>query len=181
MATKDTPARRAKRRKDPAVFKPPPVVAGTIRSSVKGLALISRGRTYPIGANVEGDTPWSMGMDQAAQISIGVRDPSESLQGILDDESHLQQDGVMLSVNGVLYAVAGVTHDDSLYTLTLEDEVAWRLKQFSKYKQASRARTTRFGFIQSLVDEASKKPYTKVQSFIPEQYDRQKILKPKAA
>lgn len=182
MATKkDTPARRAKRRKDPAVFKPPPAVAGTIRSSVKGLALIARGRTYPIGENVDGDTGWSMGMDQAAQVTVPVRDPTESLQGVLDDEAHLQQDGIMLSINGVLYAVAGIDHDESLYTITLEDEVAWRLKQFSSYKQSSRARTTRFGFIQSLVDEASRKPYTKVRSFIPEQYDKQKILKPKAA
>lgn len=148
---------------------------------MKGLALTTKGRTYPIADHVEGDTPWSMGMDQAAQVTLPIRDPSDSIVAILENEEHVQQDGVMLSINGVLYAVTGVDHDEGLYTLTFEDEVAWRAKQFSSYKQASRARTTRFGFIQSLVDEMSRKPYTKVQSFIPEQFDRQKILKPKAS
>lgn len=181
MATKkDTPAKRAKARRDPAIFRPPPVVHGTLRSSMKGLALLTKGRTYPIDEHVEGDTPWAMGMDQAAQLTLAVRDPSASIVKILESEQHLQQDGVMMSINGILYAVTGVDHDEGLYTITFEDEVAWRAKQFSSYKQASRARTTRFGFIQSLVDEMSKKPYTKVEAFIPEQFDRQKILKPKA-
>lgn len=178
-AHRNTPARRARQRRDPAVFRPPPRVSGTINTAVQTLSLIARGRTYPIGASIEGDTPWSMGMDQSAQVTINVRDPSESLVNILDDESHLQQDGVVVRIDAVNYVVTAVDHEEGLYTLTLEDEVAWRLKLFSSYRQASRGTVTRFGFIQSLVDEAGRKPYPKIRSFIPEQYDRQKILRPK--
>jgi hypothetical protein len=76
--------------------------------------------------------------------------------------------------------VTGLEHDgEGLYTLTVEDQVAWRLKQFSKFRSASRARTTRYAFIQGFVDEASRKPLSKMRSFIPEIDDRQKISRPK--
>jgi hypothetical protein len=83
----------------------------------------------------------------------------------------------------VVYCVSGVDHDgEGLYTLTLEDEVSWQLKLFSSFRSASRARTTRYGFIQSFVDEASRKPLPKIRSFIPEVDDKQPIRKaPKKA
>jgi len=179
VAVKDTPARRARARRDPAITQPPPLIKGSRTSSVRNLHLRSRGRTYPISANIEGDTPWAMGMDQAAQITLPVRDPDGSIVDVLGDEANLQQDGVTVTLDTVVYCVTGVDHDgEGLYTLTLEDEVAWRLKQFSRFRATSRAKTTRFGFIQSLVDEAGRKPYTKMRSFIPEIDDRQKIRKP---
>lgn len=178
MATrKDTPARRAARRRDPAIFAPPPRIKGDRGDALRKLQLVVGGRTYPIANNVEGSTPWSMGMDQAGTIQLPVRDPSGSLVEVLQDEAQLQQDGVRCTVNGVVYMVAGVQHDDGLYTLTLEDEVSWRLRQFSSFKAASRAQITRFGFLQSLVDEASRAPLARMRSFIPEIDDKQPIAR----
>lgn len=176
----DTPAKRARLRKDPAIAQPPPKIVGTRTSSVRNLNLRSRGRTYHLGANVEGDTPWSLGMDQAGTFTLPVRDPNADIVDILGDESNLQEDGATVTVDRVVYVVVGFDHDgEGLYTLTLEDQVAWRLKQFSKFRSASRARTTRFGFIQGFVDEASRKPLERMRSFIPEIDDKQKIRRPK--
>lgn len=178
-AAKATPAQRARARRDPAIFQAPPRIVDR-KGAVRKLALRARGRTYPVGANVEGDTPWSLGMDQAGQLTLPIRDLSGRLVDVLDDESHLQQDGVRCTIDGVVYVVVGFDHDgERLYTLTLEDEVAWRLKQFSSFRSASRARTTRFGFIQGFVDEASRRPMARMRSFIPEVDDKQPIRKPK--
>lgn len=180
MAGRDTPARRSRRRRDPAIFQPPPRPSGDRFSAVRNLTLVSRGRRYPIAANVEGQTPWSMGMDQTGTIAINVRDPTDSIVDILDDEAHLQQDGVRITINAVVYVIDGVDHDgEGLYTLTLVDEVSWRLKQFSSYRSANRSRVTRFGFIRGFVDEASRKPMAKMRAFIPEVDDRNPIRKPK--
>lgn len=179
-AKKDTPAKRARARRDPAIFRPPPRVKGDRTSSVRNLSLRARGRVYPIGDNVEGDTPWSLGMDQAGTVTIPVRDPSHRIRDVLDDEAHLQQNGVRVTVDGIVYCVSGIDHDgEGLYSLTVEDETAWQLKLFSSFKSASRARTTRYGFIQSLVDEASRKPLARIRSFIPEVDDKQPIRKAK--
>ncbi len=172
---KDTPAKRARARRDPAVFRPPPAPK---EKSLDGLELVARGRRYPIGANIEGDQPWSMGMDQAGQITFPVRDPTHRIRDVLDDEAHLQQDGVRVTVDGIVYVVTGIDHDgEGLYSLTVQDEVAWQLGLFSKFKSASRARSTRFGFILSLVDEASRKPLRKIRAYVPEVDDKQPIRK----
>lgn len=172
---KQTPAQRARARRDPGVFRPPP--APRVRST-RDLALVARGRTYPIGANVEGDTPWSLGMDQAGTVTLPVRDPTHRIRDVLDDEAHLQQDGVRVTIDGVVYVVGGIDHDgEGLYSLTLVDEVAWQLGLFSSFRSASRARTTRYGFILSLVTEASRSPLRKIRSFVPEVDDKQPIRK----
>lgn len=177
-AKKDTPAKRARSRFDPAIFRPPPQVKGDRKSSIRNLSLRARGRTFPIGENIEGDTPWSMGMDQTATVTLPVRVLDDSLVTLLGDESNLQQDGVRCLIDGVIYVVQGVDHDgEGLYTLTLNDEVSWRLQQFSKFKASSRAKVTRFGFIQSMVDEAQRAPLTRMRSFIPEVDDKQTIRK----
>lgn len=125
---KETPAKRARARRDPAIFQPPPRQKGDRTSSVRNLSLRARGRTYPVGANLEGDTPWSMGMDQAGTVTLPVRDPTHRIRDVLDDEAHLQQDGVRVTVDGVVYCVTGIDHDgEGLYSLTLEDEVAWQI------------------------------------------------------
>lgn len=179
MAKKTTPAQRAKARRDPAIFQPPPRVKGDRTSSVRNLSLRARGRVYPIGENLEGNTPWSLGMDQTGTVSLPIRDPDGRLVDVLDDEAHLQQTGVRCIIDNIVYVVSGFDHDGSgLYTLTLEDEVSWQLKLFSKFKTASRARTTRFGFIQGFVDEASRAPQARIRSFIPEIDDKQPIRRP---
>lgn len=174
---RDTPARRAKRRHDPAVAVPPPAVKGDRTLSLRNVRLNIAGRQYPIDDNIEGDTPWSMGMDQSGTISLPVRDPSGSLTAALQNEDMLQRNGVWTTINNVTYMVSAVDCDDTgLLTLTLEDEVSWRLKQFSSYKAASRATITRFGFIQSFADEASRAPLERMRTFIPEIDDKQPIL-----
>ena len=179
-ARRSTPAKRARLRRDPAIAAPPPRITGTRTSSIRNLYLRSRGRSYPISENIEGDTPWSMGMDQAATLTIPLRDPDGDIIGILADESNLQQDGATVAIDGVVYCVTGLDADGlGQYTLTLEDQVAWRLKQFTRFRAASRARTTRFAFIQGFVDEASPKPLDKMRSFIPEIDDKQRIQRPK--
>lgn len=180
-AHKSTPARRVRHRRDPAIFAPPPRIKGERGDALRNLRLVIGGRVYPIADNVEGDTPWSMGMDQAGNVQIPVRDPSGSLVEVLQDEAQLQQDGVRCTISGVTYMVVGVQHDEGLYTLTLEDEVSWRLRQFTSFRSASRATVTRFGFIQALVDEASRAPLAKMRSFIPEVDDKQPIAHSKKA
>jgi len=176
MAKKDTPAKRARARRDPAIFQPPP---RKLARSLANLTLTARGRRYPIAANIDGDTPYAFGMDQAGTITLPVRDPSDRLRDVLDDEAHIQQDGVRVTIDSTVYCVTGVDFDgDGLYTLTVEDEVAWQLKLFEKFRSASRARTTRFGFLQMLVDEASRKPLPKIPSWIPEVDDAQRIRPP---
>lgn len=172
---KDTPAKRARARRDPAIFRPP---AAPKERSLDGLELVARGRRYPIAANVEGDTPWAMGMDQAGQVTLPVRDPTHRIRDVLDDEAHLQQDGVRVTIDGVVYVVSGIDHDgEALYTLTVQDEVAWQLGLFSSFRTWSRARTTRYGAIQAMVDEASRSPLVPIRSFIPEVDDKQPIRK----
>lgn len=176
---KATPAQRARARRDPAIRRPPPRVRGTRTSSIRNLHLRVRGRTYPIGGLVEGDTPWSLGMDQTGQVTIPLRDPKRWLPRVLDDEDMLLQEGARVTVDDVVYCVMGVDHDgEDLYTLTLEDEVSWTLKLFSSFRTASRAGTTRFGFVYSFVTEASRAPLPKMRSFIPEVDDKQPIRKP---
>jgi hypothetical protein len=181
MAKKDTPAKRVRAKRDPAIFQPPPRPKGDRTSSVRNLSLNARGRRYMIGANIEGDTPWALGMDQAGTVTLPIRDPSDRLRDVLDDEAHIQQDGVRVTIDGVIYCVTGIDYDgEGLYSLTVEDETAWRLKQFSTFRSASRARTTRFGFILSLIDEASRKPLARMPSWIPEVDDKQTIKPVKA-
>jgi hypothetical protein len=180
MATKATPAQRARARRDPAIFAPPPRVRGSRFSSITNLHLRANGVAYSIGENVEGDHPWSEGMDQTGQVTLTIRDQSDSILDVLTDESLLLADGVTVLVDGVVYVVQGVEYDgEGLYSLTLEDEVSWRLKKFTSYRTASRARTTRYGFIQSFVDEASRKPFPPMRSWIPEVDDKQPIAKAK--
>lgn len=176
----DTPARKVKRRRDPAILTPPPRIVGARGDALRNLRLVVGGRQFPIADNVEGDTPWSLGMDQTGQVTLPIRDPSDSLIAILEDEKMLQEDGVRCQVSGVDYYVSGVDYDEGLFTLTLEDEVSWRLKQFTSFKASSRARVTRFGFIQSLADEAARAPFARLRTFIPEIDDKQPIAPVKA-
>jgi hypothetical protein len=179
MAKKASPAQRARARRDPAIFQPPPRPKGDRTSAVRNLNLRARGRTYPVGLNIEGDTPWSLGMDQTGTVSLPIRDPSGRLIDVLDDEAHLMQDGVRVTIDGIVYVVSGIDHDgEGLYTLTVEDEVSRRLKQFDRYRSASRKTITRYGFIYGFVEEASRKPYPKMRAFIPEIDDKQPIRKP---
>ena len=177
---KETPAQRARARRDPAIFQPPPRPKGSRTSAIRNLHLRIAGRAYQVGTNIEGQTPWAWGMDQTGQVTVAVRDPHDWIPRIIDDESLLMQNGVTMIINGIVYVVSGLDYDgEGLYTFTLSDETSERLKLFTKYRSASRARTTRYGFIKTLIDEASRKPYPKMRAFIPEIDDKQPIRKAK--
>jgi hypothetical protein len=182
MASRSTPAARARARRDPAIMRPPARPVGSRTSSIRNLHLRVAGRAYPVGANIDGDTPWEMTIEGAATVTLPVRSPDDSLLEVLGDEAQLQETGVTVTVDGVVYVVDSVSGDDSgLYTLVCIDEVAWRLKRFSRFMAASRKTTTRALFMQRMVDEASRRPLAPIRSFIPELGDRQRILKPKTA
>ena len=178
-ARKRTPARRARdRRLDPAISGPPPRPSGDRTSSIRNLSLRVAGRTFPIGDNIEGDTPYELTMEGAGTVTLPVRSPDHSILDVLTSEALLQSEGVRCTIDGVVYVVATVSHDGAgLYTLTLEDEVKWRLSQFTRPISSSRAKTTRFGFLKRLVDEASRRPYPPLPSFIPQMLDKQPIRK----
>lgn len=176
---KATPAQRTRARRDPAIFRPPGRIRG-VSAPTRDLKLQVGGRTYPIGSGVEGDTPWSVGMDQTGQVTLPVRNPSDKLLRIFNDERLLQKEGARVTIDGVTYCVSSIDADGTgLYTLALEDEVSWRLKSFNSYRRADRARTTRFGFIYGFVREASSKPLPPMRSFIPEVDDKQPVRKSK--
>lgn len=176
-----TPAQRARLRKDAAVMTVPQPPKGDRFSSVKTLTINSVGVDYPIGPNVDGQTPWSMGMDQTGQISIPVRSDDDSILRALGNEANLLEEGVRVTVDGVVYVVSGVDYDgQGLYTLTVEDEVSWKMRLYTSFMSASRATITRFGFIQRMVDEAGRAPLEPIESFIPEIDDPQPIKKTRA-
>lgn len=180
MSVNDSVAARVRARKDPAITAPPAVPTGVRTDTIKNLHLQAAGKTYAIADNIDGDTPWEMTLDGAATVTIPLRSPDESLLAVLADEALLQEDGVRITVNDIRYVLVSVSSDDAhLYTLVFEDEVAWRLRQFTRFKAKSRKTHTRALFIQVLVDEASVRPYDPIKSFIPEIGDSQRILSPK--
>lgn len=72
---KPTPAARARARRDPALATPPSRPVGSRTSAIRNLHLRVAGRAYPIGANVEGDTPWEVTIEGAATVTIAIRSP----------------------------------------------------------------------------------------------------------
>jgi hypothetical protein len=179
MATtkKQTPAQRAKAKRDAAVQTPPDALKG-VRASIKDLELVIAGIVYPIGANIEGDTPWTLALDETGQITIPIRSPDLSLALVLGDEATLQETGIRCTIDDVVYVVsAAATDETGLFTLTLEDEVSWRLKQWTTFIQADRKTVTRAGFVLRMIHEASTPPLAPMDTFIPEVHDKQSIAK----
>ncbi|WP_217913240.1 hypothetical protein [Miltoncostaea marina] len=174
-----TPAQRARirARQGAAMAAPPPRITPR-RGSVESLTLTAQGRRWPVGAAIDGDTAWEMTTEGAATVTLPVRSPNDSLLRVLTDEALIQRDGITVEVDGVSYALASVSSDGTgLYTLTFEDQVAWRLRQFTKFLAATRATTTRAGFVRRLVAEASAPPRERMRWFIPELRDVQPVAR----
>lgn len=175
----NTIAARVRARKDPAIREPPPVPHGKRSDTVRTLRLLANGREYPIGDNIDGDTPWELTVEGVATVTIPVRVTDDSLALLLATEGVLQDDGVRIVINGVYYVLATVSVDDTgLHTLGFEDEVAWRLRKYTRFLARSRRNTTRALFIQYMADEASAPPRMPIRTFIPELGDRQRIAAP---
>jgi hypothetical protein len=179
MSAGNTVAARVRARRNPAVTQPPPSPAGKRTDTLRNLHLRVAGRAYPIGQNIDGDTPWEMTLDGAATVTIPLRSPDGSLLAVLADEALLQEQGVRIVVNGIVYVLVSVSADDTgRLSLLFEDETAWRLRQFRRFLSKTRKTYTRALFIWLMVDEASRKPLAPMRSFIPELGDRQRIRAP---
>jgi hypothetical protein len=178
---KDTPARRAAARRDPAIALPPKPPEADRRSTVRNLHIVNAGVAYLIGPAIEGDPAMAATADGTETVTIVVRDPGADLQNALDDEAQLLTDAAKVTINLVVYRLQSMEVDPdtgTLVTLVFEDEVSWRLKQFSRFLTISRAHSTRAQAALRLVKEASAPPLAPLKSFIPELTDRQRIAAP---
>lgn len=175
----DTPASRARAHRDPAVALPPRPPQADRQSALEQLSLVIAGRPFLIGPNVEGDPGMDATKDAAATVNIAVRDTDGTLAAALADEALLLQGAVTVTINGVVYVVQSAESDDTgLLTLTVEDQVAWRLRQFDRFRAVRRSKRTRAQFIAGLVDEASAPPLAPMRFFCPQIDDRQRIAAP---
>jgi hypothetical protein len=177
---KQTPAQRARQRRDPAVGLPtqPPRAErdlGALNLSLPQGNYLIGPRLMPIGTRE--DT-----MEGASQVTLTANDPDGGIVRLLGTDAQRLSDGVRIDLDGIVYVLTAVqAAGDLSLTLVFEDEVAWRLRRYSRYLSADRASTTRAEFILSLVDEASRSPSLPMRAFIPELTDRQPILIPKVA
>ena len=155
----------------------PPQVDRT--SALLNLQLIANGRPYLIGPAIQGDPQMDATKDSSATLTIIVADPNQSLISILADESVLLAGAVTCTLNGIVYTLMTVDSDqDANVTLTMEDQVSWRLRQFTKPLSVKRSQATRAEFFAMLVDEASKPPLAPMAFFCPEIDDTQRITAP---
>lgn len=182
-AVKDTPAARVRAALGPAIRLPPKPPRGDRESAIRGLTLSVPGRELLIGPNIEGDPALRATINGTATLTIAVRDRDLALQDALADEASLLEQGVTVTLNGIVYALQSASVDDTglLVTLTFEDLVSWRLRQFHRFLRANRANTTRAEFVGRMVIEASSPPLASMKAYIPELTDKQRIAKPDTA
>lgn len=166
-----TPAARAKARRDPAVGLPTP--PPRTERNLAGLHIRVAGVPYLIGPRLrKSGCELMLTMEGASELRLAVDDPDAALVAALSDEAMRLNDGVRVILDDITYVLRDVNaSDDGGLDLLFEDEVAWRLRQFTRYMAKSRNRITRPGFIKLLVDEASRAPLAPMRAFIPELTD----------
>lgn len=175
MGKRDTVVER-RRRADNRLTVPPPAVVSTTRAA--DIELVLAGRVYPVGGAIEGDVTLEATTDQAATVTFSVRDVAGGLRRMLVDREGISRDGARATIDGTVYTLSTWTVDDgSLVTLTLEDDVAYRLRQRWKRITATRGQVTRAGFIRRLCEEAGESPEPEITVWIPEVLDRQPVAK----
>lgn len=176
-----TPAARARARKA-ALTTPPAPPARHRKADLLGLRIMAGGQPYLIGPSIEGDPTIDATKSSAETITLQVRDLSDALQKALADEKVLLKGAVTMTVDGIAYTLRDCEGDDTgLVTLTFEDQVAWRLRQFSKHLTVRRSKSTRAEFVAQMVDEAARPPMAPIRLFCPELTDKQRIAAPSAA
>lgn len=178
---KDTPAQRAAARRDPAIRLPPKPPESDRRSALRRLHLLVAGVAFLIGPSIEGDPQIAATADGTETVTMAVRDQAGSLADALGDEEQLLTSAARVTIDGTVYALQSANVDTAtgtLVTLVFEDEVSWRLKQFSRFLAISRAHATRGQAVLRLVKEASAPPLAPIYYFIPELTDPQRIALP---
>lgn len=174
MSSASTPAALSKAQKA-ALEKPPVPPKHHGHGTLRRLTMVVEGVTYRLGRAIEGDPQMDATKDGAATITMTVRDHNETLQSALTEDT-LLQGAATVTVDGIVYVVDNVEGDDTaLVTVTLQDQVAWRLQQYSKPISAKRSKVTRAEFVAGMVDEASAPPMAPMNFFCPEIDDKQRI------
>lgn len=164
-----------RRRADNRLVVPPPPTRRTTLAA--DLVLDHAGRTIRVGGAIDGEVEWEATTDQAATLTVPVRDAGGGLRAVLVDRQGVARDGVRTTVDGDLYTLVGWQVTDSdLVTLTFEDDVAWRLRQQTVRVVATRGQLTRAGFVRRLCEKAAAGGPA-IRVFIPEVSDRQPVAK----
>jgi hypothetical protein len=138
---KQTPAQRARQRRDPAVGLPtqPPRAErdlGALNLSLPQGNYLIGPRLMPIGTRE--DT-----MEGASQVTLTANDPDGGIVRLLGTDAQRLSDGVRIDLDGIVYVLTAVqAAGDLSLTLVFEDEVAWRLRRYSRYLSADRASTS---------------------------------------
>jgi hypothetical protein len=184
---RDTPAKRAKDRKrsdprKPALSRPPRPRVRDRRQQLNGLKLNVDGRDYRIGGVIVGDPASEAAIDAAATWSIAAHDPAGQLEDLLADEAVLLDGAARVTIDGAEYVLSRAEADGAgLLTLTAEDEVAWRMRQHTRFFSMVRTSKGLFEFAYRLVKEASAPPYSRMRFYCPELGDKQAIQNAKEA
>lgn len=176
-----TPAQRARQRTDPAIGAPPVIPRAGRHSALRELQIVIAGVAYLIGPAIEGDPQLASANDSTATVTIDVRDPHAKLQIALANEQVILATGVSVEINGDTYMLQSVSVDTStgtLVTLVFEDEVSWRLRQYTSFLAIPRSKYTRAQAALRLITEASGSPLAPISYYIPQLTDAQKIASP---
>lgn len=173
---RQTPTQNARARRAPALQLPPLPPPADRRRSIDKLQLEGPAGKLRIGSLVLASPNVTAGLRETAQITIPVDDSSGLVREMLTDGLR-GVDGIRLVVDGIVYVVAARSGGDRL-TLTVEDEVAWRLRLFASFRAWPRSRFTRAQAFRELVREAGSKPMPPIRAWIPELRDRQRVATP---
>jgi hypothetical protein len=176
MAAKPTPAALARERALAAVTGPPTPPKAAGRAELNGLQMMVRGQPYLIGPSIEGDPLHDATKSTAETWTMTIRDRAGGLARALSDQDMLLQGAARITIDGIVYVLQSCDADDTgLVTCIWEDEVAWRLRQFTSAISADRAQSTRAEFIAMMVDEAARPPMAPMNFFCPQILDKQRI------
>jgi murein DD-endopeptidase MepM/ murein hydrolase activator NlpD len=177
---KQTPAQLARQRRDPAVGLPPQ--PPKTERDLDNLNLRLPQGNYLLGPRLLPQGAREDTMEGASQVTLTANDPDGAIVKLLGSDAQRLSDGVRVELDGISYVLSGVQASEDLsLSMTFEDEVAWRLRRYSKYLSKDRASTTRAEFVKLMVDEASRPPSLPMRAFIPELTDKQPVLTPKGS
>lgn len=170
-------AKRVRARADASIGVPP-LVQRISRDELMALTMNIAGTDYLIGPSIEGDPLTASAIDSASTITISLRDPTSDLAGLLADEQVLLELDVTTTLGDIVYQVQSLDVDTStgtLVTIVFEDQVATRLRQYTKYLAIPRSKFTRAQAVLRLIDEASGSPLAPINYYIPQLNDKQRI------
>lgn len=142
---------------------------GTGFSNVK---LANRSLVAEIDEAIHGDVSLTRSMDESSTMTMTLSDPQGSIR-----RSSFLTEATRMTVDGLKFALMGVSKTGQDLELTVEDDVIHRLRQLKGPKKAYRDQVTRAQFSKSLVREAG----ADIRFYCPELNVVQPIAKGKEA